>query len=513
MLKQSGKLDINLNLVMKNKISFKLWIINTILVLGIIIITFIFQVFMLKENYTRAKINEAKNTAENIINIIEESGFNDDAFTQISELTSVSKESAAILSEKGDSYFSSLFFNDRFNRNFEQGLDTSKSPIEFPGNIISDKIPPNLYDQFFNLVFEIANKNEEFLIRGDNLQSYKLSFNLKIIVYGKPFIFNGENYSVIITSPLDPINEVSGLITKQLIFIAGIALIAGSLLALLLSKSFTKKIVTIKNVSSEIARGNFNEKVVFKSKDEFQELANSINEMSYQLSKLEVFRREFISNTSHDLKTPLSSISVYAELIRDIKLENEEKLKEYSNVIMDEVKRLNSRISEISELSELEAGYYKLKLEKIELKEFVLNTFKEINILSEKKRIIFENKIPENIYIFADKKQLYKALINIFSNSIKYTDKNGVIKIYVNKNEEKVRVYIQDNGCGICEEDLKCVWDRFYKVNRARNEDDYSSGLGMSIIKNIFIIHGFKYGIESKENEGTTIWFEYSIKN
>jgi signal transduction histidine kinase len=88
-----------------------------------------------------------------------------------------------------------------------------------------------------------------------------------------------------------------------------------------------------------------------------------------------------------------------------------------------------------------------------------------------------------------------------------------VIKIYVDKNEERVRVYIQDNGCGICEEDLKCVWDRFYKVNRARNEDDYSSGLGMSIIKNIFIIHGFKYGIESKENEGTTIWFEYSIKN
>jgi signal transduction histidine kinase len=467
---------------------------------------------MLKENYTRAKINEAKNTAEKIIDIIKESGFNDDAFTQISELTSVSKESVAILNEKGDSYFSSLFFDDRFNRNSEYGLDT-KSPMELQENITSNKLPLNVYDQFFSLVFEAASKFEEFLIRGDNLQNHKLSSSLKIIVYGNVFTTNEKKYSIMVASPLDPINEVSNLITRQLIYIAGIALIAGSLLALLLSKSFTKKIVTIKNVSSEIAKGNFNEKVMFKSKDEFQELASSINEMSYQLSKLEVFRREFISNTSHDLKTPLSSISVYAELIRDIKLENEEKLKEYSNVIMDEIKRLNSRISEISELSELEAGYYKLKLEKIELKEFVENTFKEINILSEKKRIIFENKVPENIYIVADKKQFYKALINIFSNSIKYTDKDGVIKIYVDKKERRIRVYIQDNGCGICEEDLKYVWDRFYKVNRARNEDDYSSGLGMSIIKNIFIIHGFKYGIESKENEGTIIWFEYSIKN
>ncbi len=498
---------------MKNNISFKLWGITTILVLGIIVITFIFQVFMLKENYTRAKINEAKNTSEKIISIIKESGFNDDAFSQISELTSVSKESIAILNEKGDSYFSSLFFDDRFNRDFEHGLDDSKTPIEFPGNIISNKIPPNLYEQFFNLVFKKASENKEFLIRGDNLQNYKLSFDLKIIVYGKPFTVDGKKCSVIVTSPLDPINEVSGLITKQLIYIAGIALIAGSLLALLLSKSFTKKIVTIKNVSSEIAKGNFNEKVVFKSKDEFQELANSINEMSYQLSKLEVFRREFISNTSHDLKTPLSSISVYAELIKDLKFENEQKLKEYSNVIMDEVKRLNSRISEISELSELEAGYYKLKLEKIELREFVEHVFEEINILTEKKGIIFENKVPKDVFIVGDKKQLYKALINILSNSIKYTNKNGIIKVYVDESEEGVRVCIQDNGCGISEEDLKYVWDRFYKVNRARSEDDYSSGLGMSIIKNIFRIHGFKYGVESKENEGTTVWFEYLKKD
>ena len=156
--------------------------------------------------------------------------------------------------------------------------------------------------------------------------------------------------------PLDPINEVTGLITKQLLIIALVALIAGSLLAFLLSKSFTKKIVKIKDVSSEIAKGIFDKKVYFKSKDEFEDLANSINEMSYQLSQLEVFRREFISNTSHDLKTPLGSISVYAELIKDLDLNERDKLNKYSKIIMDEVKRLNSRVSEISELSKLEAG-------------------------------------------------------------------------------------------------------------------------------------------------------------
>ena len=150
--------------------------------------------------------------------------------------------------------------------------------------------------------------------------------------------------------------------------------------------------------------------------------------------------------------------------------------------------------------------------EEINLKNFVSEVFEEINVLSKKKKIVFSNRIPDNNIIKADKKQLHKALMNIFSNSIKYSNEKDLIETYVESDEKMIKVFIRDNGCGIKENDLKYVWDRFYKVNKARNEDDYSSGLGMSIIKNIFLIHGFKYGIESKENEGTTIWFEYSLK-
>jgi len=231
--------------------------------------------------------------------------------------------------------------------------------------------------------------------------------------------------------------------------------------------------------------------------------------MAFQLGQIEKFRKEFIANTSHELKTPISVIRAYSELIIDIEDISKVDRDGYLQVIVEESKRLNSMVEDILYLSEMEAGYYKPELNNCYVIEIIHNVISSLSILAAQKNMHINIECDnENTLIHADKDKIYQVFFNLVSNAINYSNENGYITIKINTTTNKVRMEVADNGKGMPKEDLPYIWDRFYKVDKSRKRNSKSTGLGLSIVKNILEAHNYNYGVESELNKGTLIWIE-----
>ncbi|TCO77443.1 sensor histidine kinase [Marinisporobacter balticus] len=315
--------------------------------------------------------------------------------------------------------------------------------------------------------------------------------------------------NIILTSALAPIQETSSILKKQLSIITWISLFITALLAFLLAKLFTNPILKITEASKKISEGDFTAHVILDVNDEIGILGDTINHMAIQLGKTENFRREFIANISHELKTPISLIRAYAELVMDVDDLKEDR-DQHLQVIIDESSRLNTMVEEILYLSKMEAGYLDLVWTKFPIIDLTKNIFRKFHFFASKKNIEFVLDMEdENTYIYADKDKLYQVFFNLMNNAIKHAYEFSTITIKVKPTNTSVRIAIIDHGQGIPKEDLPYIWDRFYKVDKSRKRDASGTGLGMSIVKNILENHHFSYGIDSEINKGTTVWFEF----
>ncbi|MCG8540737.1 MAG: cell wall metabolism sensor histidine kinase WalK [Clostridia bacterium] len=332
----------------------------------------------------------------------------------------------------------------------------------------------------------------------------------KSILTGVPIKEDGKIIgTILLTSPLAPIEETISILKKQLSIITFISLIIGTLLALLFAKNFTGPIRKITETSRKIAKGDFSASVKLASKDEIGVLGDTINGMAKQLGQIENFRREFIANTSHELKTPISLITAYSELIRDMNIKEEDSKNQYLQIIIDEANRLNNMVEDILYLSKMETGYSKLKLLKFPVIEVISNVTKKLKFFADQKNIKINLEIDDkNTEIYGDRGKMHQVFYNIINNAINHSFKDSHITIKIINMRDRVRFEILDEGKGIPEEDLPYIWDRFYKVDKSRKRDDSGTGLGMAIVKNILEAHSFKYGIESQLDKGTIVWFE-----
>ncbi|MTI66349.1 MAG: HAMP domain-containing histidine kinase [Firmicutes bacterium] len=324
-----------------------------------------------------------------------------------------------------------------------------------------------------------------------------------------PIIDDNEYYGyVLITSPLAPIEEATNILKKQLTLISLISIIIATLLALAFARYFSNPLVKITKASEKIAKGDFSANVDINTKDEIGTLAKTINNMAIKLGQTEKLRKEFIANMSHELKTPISLIRAYSELIKDIDLEENER-EEYLDIITDESKRLNSMVEDILYLSKMEAGFLDLKYNDFYIYELVKDVLEKLNYFAKKKNIDIKLLIDDkNKVINGDESKIYQVFYNLINNAINHSFKDGTVTIKINTIKNITKVKIIDNGKGIPKDKLPFIWDRFYKVEKSRKRDFSGTGLGMSIVKSILDAHKFNYGIESEVNKGTTIWID-----
>ena len=356
--------------------------------------------------------------------------------------------------------------------------------------------------------------NEKISFMQSNNDSFKLKivnprFNNQTLLYG---IKLEDNQYLFINTSLEPIDTTIDVLKNQFILVTIIVIILATIIAYFISKSLSKPITKLTKSAKELSNGNYNIGFDVESDIlEIKELGNSLEYAKNEIKKTDETRRELLSNVSHDLKTPLTMIKAYAEMERDLDIDKE-KHNNNMNIIVEEVDRLNILVNDILNLSKLESNMDTLNIEEINLPELINTILNRFKIFSYTKNYQFIFNYEKDLYIQADKQKLEQVIYNLIGNAINYTGKDQKVYINIIENKKNIRVEIQDTGKGIKKEDINKIWDKYYKTDKKYKRNTIGTGIGLSIVKNIFLLHHFKFGITSKENKGSTFWFEIPYK-
>ncbi|VYU49383.1 Signal transduction histidine-protein kinase ArlS [Clostridium tertium] len=301
--------------------------------------------------------------------------------------------------------------------------------------------------------------------------------------------------------------EIRSLIKSVNLIIVAIfifSLVLSIIIAFYLGEKFTKPIIALQKRADNISKGIYENTVEVTTNDEIEELNNSINKMSEELKIKDTMQREFISNVSHDLKTPLSVIRANSEVIKDGLVEGEEVI-DYATNIIEEVDILSSLVGEILALSKIRENKSIINLADTNLIDFINESYYKLkNIVSINKNLVLKNELDDSNYYFKiDNNYLYRVLSNFISNAMKHSKSTrDEITLGVKNIDNGIEIYVRDYGRGIDEESLKNIWDRYYKGDKSGG-----MGLGLAISKEIIMAHGFLYGVRSKLGDGSEFYF------
>lgn len=328
------------------------------------------------------------------------------------------------------------------------------------------------------------------------------------LIYTK--IINGDKSSarmIILVADIVPMDATVETLKVQLIWVTGIMIGMSLILALILSRTISKPIVSINKNAQQLAEGNYNIQFEDSSTKEISELANTLNYTSRELSKVDEFRKELIANVSHDLRTPLTMIHGFGEVMRDIPGEN---TPENVQIIIDEAERLKLLVNDLLDISKLESGQMTLNKEKFCITEDVKEILGRYIKLSDYE-INFEYE--KEAYVFADKLKITQVLYNLINNAITYTGDDKKIFIAQEIINGEVKISITDTGEGIPKDKLPYIWDRYYKISKNHKRASVGTGLGLSIVKKVISLHGGKYGVISDVNKGSTFYFTLNLSS
>ena len=358
---------------------------------------------------------------------------------------------------------------------------------------------------------QINSVMEKIINNNDTVRFVKLvnsSSDTKAILAG----IQVENGYVFVYSPLEEVNSTNLVLRGQLIYLTIIMIALASLVAYYLSLKITKPILKITKQAKNLGEGIYN--VNFERSDikEIDELSQTLNHVSEDLSKIDELRRDLMANVSHDLKTPLTMIRAYAEMVRDISYKDKEKRERDLNVIIEETERLNVLVNDILDLSKMQAKADTFKLEKIDLVAIVLEIMNRYEILKVTENYKFILDMPEKATIWADKSKISQVIYNLINNAINYTGEDKTVYVTIKDAKKEFIVEIKDTGKGIKEEELPYIWDKYYKSDKKHQRNVVSTGIGLSIVKEILSQHKFDYGVESVLHEGTTFYFKIRKK-
>lgn len=309
---------------------------------------------------------------------------------------------------------------------------------------------------------------------------------------------------ILLESILSPVDATISTLKTQLIYISIIMMILALGLAFLVSKSVTKSIIRVNKSAKKLGQGDF--EVEFDGKDyrEIAELSETLNHAASELAKVEGLQRELIANVSHDLRTPLTMIIAYSEVMRDIPGEN---TTENVQVVIEEAERLTNLVNDMLDVSKLQAGVIKLEKETFNLTANIERVMERYAKLKEQEGYQIQFSYDEEVTVEADVFKLSQVLYNLINNAINYTGEDKRVEVIQTVEGDWVKIQVKDTGEGIAAEDLKNVWERYYKVDKNHKRAVQGTGLGLSIVKNILKLHEAEYGVESTVGEGSCFWF------
>ena len=313
---------------------------------------------------------------------------------------------------------------------------------------------------------------------------------------------------IMVNTHISPINATTETLRTQLGYIALIVVVASLGLAYLMSRKIVKPIVNINQSARQMAEGNYDIVFTGRGYKEITQLNDTMNHTTRKLKEVDQMRRDLIANVSHDLRTPLTMISGYGEMMRDLPGEN---TPENVQVIIDEAHRLSNLVNDLLDLSKLQENKIELHIQDFDLTQLIQTVLYRYEKFMTQDGFDIQFQSAESVWVNADPDRLGQVLYNFINNAINYSldDKRIVLRQCVNGN--RVRVEVEDHGEGISEDKLNYIWDRYYKVDKTHKRSSAGSGIGLAIVREILELHHAQYGVRSEVGQGSVFWFELSM--
>jgi len=464
-------------------IRWKLFAFFTLFSVVMLLLLWLFQIVLLKDFYRFIKTSEISQTTEEIEKKINSHDLED-------TINKISRNKDICIS--------------LFNSSGE--LIYSSNTIM---NCIIHRIPAPLLYSIVETQLENTNTYfEEFSpanLRNDSRFSLgKRDFANSILLARKLQDNYGNHYTLVLNSVIEPVYSTTTTLRTQLLYVSLIMLALSFLLSWLISKKIANPIIHINESAKKLAE-EYNLEFNNTGYKEISELAETLTNASKELSKVENLRRDLISNVSHDLRTPLTMITGYAEVMRDVPGEN---TPENVQIIIDEATRLSTLVSDLLDISKLQQGELTLNLTTVNITQLIQSILKRYLKLTEKDGYQIHFDYDEEIEIQADESKLTQVIYNLINNAITYTGDDKKIFIKQAQTENSVKIEIIDTGNGVDEEEIPYIWDRYYKAKGNHKRAQIGTGLGLAIVKEILTLHQADFGVINTEDNGANFWFE-----
>lgn len=328
----------------------------------------------------------------------------------------------------------------------------------------------------------------------------------EILIHSSTFVDeSGKEYLLLLEAIVTPSQSTVQTVRYQLRIVTFSFVIISIIMTIVFSKIIATPIENMNKSAKELAEGNYD--VVFTGGvyKEVDQLSETLNYATSELSQVDQMRKDLIANVSHDLRTPLTLITGYGEVMRDIPGEN---TAENIQIIIDEATRLTSLVNDLIDISKIEAGTMKLEATAFSLTDTIKDMFGRYNKLKEQDGYTFDFDYEEEVYVYADKLKISQVVYNLVNNAVNYCGESKAIRVRQICQEDKVRIEVIDSGPGIPPDKLKNIWDRYYKVDKSHRSAKIGTGLGLSIVKTVLKLHKAQFGVFSTLGKGTTFWFE-----
>lgn len=457
----------------------------------LLMLLWLLQIVFLESFYKSIKTSSIKNTAEEVAASINDENF----YTEVNRLTRQDLICVHIVREDG-------------------------TPVLTSGNQPSCILHMLLTDQAA-LLFRQAQENGGTVL--ENYQLLELSpamqskataqaASTEQLLYGilttRGEDEGAEPVMVMVDATITPINTTVETLRAQLVIITVIMTAFSILLVLLLSSMISRPITRITKSAKQLATGDYGTQFTGGTYREVTELADTLNYASRELSKVEHLRQEFIANVSHDLRTPLTMITGYAEVMRDLPGEN---TPENVQIIIDEARRLTDLVNDLLNLSRLQSGAQTPEPEPLNLTKMIRGIMGRYAKLVLHDGYAITLEADGDAMVMADRLRMTQVLYNLINNAINYAGADRAVLVRQTIENGTVKVEVIDHGEGIPAESLPYVWDRYYKVDKNHRRSTVGAGLGLSIVKGVLEAHGAEYGVASTLGKGSDFWFRLPL--
>ena len=489
-------------------LNFKLLCYFLLYGLIILVVLWAFQTFFLESFYTTTKSAQVEKNASIISKSIQE---NKNVRGTIENVASYNSLSVYVYDSTSTLF--ALMYDCEYDNpataldfEYHDVYSYSKSAVENGGQYmcVTNKRDRSIAQQKFDkIVHSFASPDTP---RAELHYSSSGSSDVQNMVYADIIeLRDSSECFLIVTSSITPLSNTVEIIKEQMFIVSVVFIILAVILSIYVTRKIARPISKTNSAAKELAKKNYDVEFDATGYLEVEELNDTLNYAKTELAATEKLQQELIANISHDLRTPLTMITGYGEVMRDLPGEN---TPENIQIIIDEATRLSSLVNDLLDLSKLQSGAIQPEKTRFCLTDSVKDIFERYSKLKEQDgyNITFESN--ENVWVFADELKISQVIYNLVNNAINHAGDDKTVIVTQSVRDKKVKIEVTDHGEGIPADKLEYIWERYYKVDKQHKRGVIGTGLGLSIVKSILDAHGARYGVRSTLGKGSTFWFE-----